>query len=147
MPLLLIILPAVAYWITKPPSILWVDSGTMIAASYSLGIPNPPGFPFYMMASHLFAILPIFNVLTRLELFTIVFSLFALYLVYRIILLIIESDFFFNKQSRSSESLNINLLPKKNLKYYAAFFGSISLAFSYQYWSQSQNTEAFIFTD
>ena len=147
LPLLLIILPAVAYWITKPPSILWVDSGTMIAASYSLGIPNPPGFPFYMMASHLFAILPIFNVLTRLELFTIVFSLFALYLVYRIILLIIESDFFFNKQSKPSESLNINLLPKKNLKYYAAFFGSISLAFSYQYWSQSQNTEAFIFTD
>ena len=144
---LLIILPVAVYWITKPPSILWVDSGTMIAASYSLGIPNPPGFPFYMMASHIFAIFPIFNVLTRLELFTIVFSLFALYLVYRIILLIIESDFFFNKQSKSNENLNIIFLPKKNLKYYAAFFGSISLAFSYQYWSQSQNTEAFILTD
>ena len=147
LPFLLVVFPFIVYWITKPPSILWVDSGTMIAASYTLGIPNPPGFPFYMMVSHLFAILPFGNVLTRLELFSIFFSILAIQLIYRIILLIIVSDFFFYKPARPNEVLKIGIQPNKNLKYFAAFFGAVSLAFSYQYWSQSQNTEAFIFTD
>ncbi len=147
LPLFLVILAALVYWFTKPPSILWVDSGTMVAASYTLGIPNPPGFPFYMLISHLFAILPFSNVITRLELFTIVFSLIALYLIYRIILLIIESDFFFHIASKTNRNLNFVNQPSKNLKYLSAFFGAVSLAFSYQFWSQSQNTEAFIFTD
>jgi len=144
LPLLLVLLSFLVYWFTKPPSILWVDSGTMIAASYSLGIPNPPGFPFYMLASHIFAILPIFNVLTRLELFTIVFSCLALVLIYKIILTLLEDDFFFYKPSK--EVQNIKNIASK-YKYFAAFFGAAALAFSYEYWSQSQNTEAFIFTD
>nr|MBI5455397.1 DUF2723 domain-containing protein [Candidatus Levybacteria bacterium] len=147
LPFLLVVIPAIVYWFTKPPSVLWVDSGTMIAASYTLGIPNPPGFPFYMMASHIFSIVPIFNVLTRLEFFSILFSILALYLIFRIIILIIKSDFFFFKSAKPNESLKISFQPNKNLKYFAALFGAISFAFSYQYWSQSQNTEAFIFTD
>ena len=147
LPIFLAVFPSVVYWLTKSPSILWVDSGTMIAASYTLGIPNPPGFPFYMLTSHLFAILPFGNVLTRLELFSIVFSILAIQLIYRIILLLIDSDFFFYKPAKSNGALNVDIPPNKNLKYFAAFFGAISLAFSYQYWSQSQNTEAFIFTD
>ena len=147
LPFFLIVFSFFIYWITKPPSILWVDSGTMIAASYTLGIPNPPGSPFYMMASHIFSILPMFNVLTRLELFSIIFSVVALLVLYKIILLLINSDFFFSKTAKSNEDLKINIQPNKNLKYFAAFFGAVSLAFSYQYWSQSQNTEAFIFTD
>ncbi len=147
LPLFLVVVSFLVYWFTKPPSILYVDSGTMIAASYTLGIPNPPGFPFYMLASHIFSILPIFNVLTRLELFTIVFSVAALFLIYRIILLIIDSDFYFHKPSVPFQNLNIHSLPPKKIRYMAAFFGAFALAFSYEYWSQSQNTEAFIFTD
>ena len=147
LPLFLVILAALVYWITKPPSILWVDSGTMVAASYTLGIPNPPGFPFYIFFSHFFAILPFANVITRLELFTIIFSLIALYLIFKIIFLILESDFFFQKASKTNQSLNFINTPSKSLKYLSAFFGAVALAFSYQYWSQSQNTEAFIFTD
>ncbi len=109
------------YFITKPPSILWIDSGTMIAASATLGIPNPPGFPFYMMLSHIFGLIPLGNWLTRLELFSIIFSIALLFLVYRIILAVIKNHL-------------------------SALFGTIALAFSYEYWSQSQNTEAFIFT-
>lgn len=144
LPIFLIIASFFVYWITKSPSVLWIDSGTMIAASYTLGIPNPPGFPFYMIASHIFSILPIFNVLTRLELFSIVFSVAALYLVYKIILLLIETDFFFYRSSRAYSNL---ISQKSDSKYIASFIGALALAFSYQYWSQSQNTEAFVFTD
>ena len=147
LPLFLTVIPFITYWITKPPSILWVDSGTMIAASYTLGIPNPPGFPFYMLVSHIFAILPFANVLTRLELFSIFFSILSIYLIYKIIILLIDSDFFFSKKAPLNEDLEITGKPVRNLKYLAGAFGAVALAFSYQYWSQSQNTEAFIFTD
>ena len=144
LPLFLAVLSFIVYWITKSPSVLWVDSGTMIAASYTLGIPNPPGFPFYMMASHIFSILPIFNILTRLELFTIVFSVAALFFLYKIIVILIEDNFFFYKPSKDYPNLRG---VSSNIKYFVGFFGAAALAFSYEYWSQSQNTEAFIFTD
>jgi len=132
--ILLLIIAGLTYLYTMPPSILWIDSGTMIAASKTLGIPNPPGFPFYMMISHLFSIIPLFTVLTRLELFTVIFSLLLLGILYSLIKLIISTFFVVDK---TSTTLAISL---------SAFFGSLSLAFSYQYWSQSENTEAFIFT-
>lgn len=133
------------YFFTKPPSILWIDSGTMIAASASLGIPNPPGFPFYMLASHLFtkiiSVIYPFSKLFSLELFTIVFSLCLLFCVYKIILLVLQNKFFFHKPGKHQTVQGNSLLP-----HLSAAFGTIALAFSYQYWSQSQNTEAFIFS-
>lgn len=60
--LFILTLAFIVYWLTKPPSILWIDSGTMLAASASMGIPNPPGFPFYMFSSHIFGqIMPFGN--------------------------------------------------------------------------------------
>ncbi|MBI2595308.1 DUF2723 domain-containing protein [Candidatus Daviesbacteria bacterium] len=142
MPLSLLILAFLIYFYTKPPSILWIDSGTMIAAASSLGIPNPPGFPFYMMASHIFTqVTPFFTKLLSLELFTIIFSLALLLMVYKIILLILQNNFFFHKPAR-----NATYSASGGLPHLSALFGATALAFSYQYWSQSQNTEAFIFT-
>lgn len=141
LPFILLTLSSTLYWITKSPSILWVDAGTMIAAAYSLGIPNPPGFPFFMLSSHLFSIIPAGTVLVRMQLFTIVSSLLLLYLVYRIIVLLTQNDLYFYKRSQPSQ-LNASRI----LSPLAGFFGSITLAFSYQYWSQSTNTDAFIFS-
>ncbi len=135
--ILILVITGAIYLYTMPPSILWIDSGTMIAASKTLGIPNPPGFPFYMMVSHLFSIIPIFNVLTRLELFTVTFSVILIGILYQLIILIISTFMLKKAEDVKKHKLAISL---------SAFFASISLAFSYQYWSQSENTEAFIFT-
>ncbi|OGD94025.1 hypothetical protein A3H87_04180 [Candidatus Curtissbacteria bacterium RIFCSPLOWO2_02_FULL_42_37] len=153
-PLFLLMVVLSVYWYTKPPSILWIDSGTMIAASASLGIPNPPGFPFYMMASHLATLLPFANILTRLEAFTILFSLWLLFLVYQIIKLIISKFFILDQSNQlpatkhqfTHRSPEWSRRGEDGLPTLAALFGTITLAFSYQYWSQSQNTEAFIFS-
>lgn len=118
-----------------PSSILWIDSGTMIAASKSLGIPNPPGFPLYMLVSHIFTLIPYVSALTALQLFSIAFSLGLLILVYKIILLLIN----YLENTYSGEENRL-------LPYLSAFFATLALAFSYQFWSQSQNTEGFIFT-
>gem|GEM_PF-1784317 len=133
--IVLLLITGSVYLYTMPPSILWIDSGTMIAASKTLGIPNPPGFPFYMLVSHIFSIIPIFNVLTRLELFTIMFSLFLLILVYNVIELVLTTYI-----CDTTEKKHTMIIAS------SAFFACMSLAFSYQYWSQSENTEGFIFT-
>ncbi len=140
---LILIFAGIVYFLTKPPSILWIDSGTMIAASKSLGIPNPPGFPLYMLISHFFAILPFASVLTRLELFTIVWSLILLFFLYNIILLLIDTQFLTSTGDTETQSVATS---HPYLSHLAAFFATMSLAFSYEYWSQSENTEAFIFT-
>ncbi len=130
------------YWYTKPPSILWIDSGTMIAAASSLGIPNPPGFPFYIMVGNLFTKLPFLSNLQSLQFLTIYSSVILLYFIYQTILTLAKNNFFFDITS------NAKPLPTTNyqLPTLSAAFGTIALAFSYQFWSQSQNTEAFIFT-
>src|SRR3989344_3539985 len=89
---LILTLIALIYWYTKPPSILWIDSGTMIGASADLGIPNPPGFPFYMVTTHIFGKIMFF--LSKLEaqqLYTLIFSIGLLFLVYKIIILLLST--------------------------------------------------------
>ena len=43
------------YAATLPPSILPGDSGELIAASHTLSIAHPPGYPLYMMLGKVFA--------------------------------------------------------------------------------------------
>src|SRR3989344_6962869 len=83
------------YFKTLSTSILYIDAGTMVAGAASLGIPNPPGFPLYMLIGHLFTWLPFGNDLFRIQLFSIVSSLVTLTLVYFLIRKLFISDFQF----------------------------------------------------
>jgi hypothetical protein len=47
------------YLVTLAPSVAMWDTGEYMAATKVLGIPHPPGNPFFMMLGHAFASLPI----------------------------------------------------------------------------------------
>jgi len=49
----------------QPPSILMDDSGEMIAASWNLGLPHPPGYPLFDLLGHVFSRLPLGTVAFR----------------------------------------------------------------------------------
>ncbi len=51
------------YWLALAPTITWrnegADSGDLVTAAYTLGIPHAPGYPLYTLVAALFARLPI----------------------------------------------------------------------------------------
>ena len=49
----------ILYLVTLAPSVAMWDTGEYMAATKVLGIPHPPGNPFFMLLGHTFALLPI----------------------------------------------------------------------------------------
>src|SRR5262245_23387590 len=59
----------VLYLITLAPSTAMWDTSEYIAAAYTLGLPHPPGNPFFVLIGRVFAVLPIApNVAMRINL-------------------------------------------------------------------------------
>lgn len=73
--LLAFFIPFVVYVITMPNGITrahyGADSGELITAAVTLGIPHPPGYPTYVVLGKLFSLLPIGSVASRFSLFSI----------------------------------------------------------------------------
>ncbi len=62
------------YLVSIPGELSWFlyggDGGELITASYTLGIPHPPGYPSYVIFGKLFSLMPIGSVWFRYQLFS-----------------------------------------------------------------------------
>lgn len=56
------------YLLTLAPGVGFTDSGELVVAAYTLGIPHSPGFPLYVLLGWVFAHLPLGAVAWRLNL-------------------------------------------------------------------------------
>jgi len=72
--LLAFFIPLFVYIITMPDGLTrahyGADSGELIAAAVTLGVPHPPGYPTYVVLGKLFSFLPIGSTATRFNLFS-----------------------------------------------------------------------------
>lgn len=55
------------YLFTLAPTVTFVDSGELIVAAKVVGVAHPPGFPLYVLLTHLFTLIPIGNIAERVN--------------------------------------------------------------------------------
>jgi len=71
------VISIVLYALTLAPSVVFVDSGELILAARSLGVAHPPGFPFYVLLTHLATLVPIGNIAVRVNFASALFGALA----------------------------------------------------------------------
>src|SRR5205823_8867226 len=55
------------YFLTLTPTVPFWDSGEFIAVSNILGVPHPPGTPFYVLLGRLATLVPIASIAQRVN--------------------------------------------------------------------------------
>jgi hypothetical protein len=78
------------YLVTLAPTVTFEDSGELIAAAYTLGVPHEPGYPLWTMIAHLFTWLPVGDVAYRVNLMSAVCSSLAAAFIAWTTLLVID---------------------------------------------------------
>src|SRR5437870_1945786 len=88
--LVVFLIAATVYFITLTPTVPFWDSGEFIAVSYILGIPHPPGTPFYVMLGRLATMVPIASIAQRVNGLSALSSAFAVLFTYLVTLRLIR---------------------------------------------------------
>jgi len=109
---------------TSAPSVYFGDSGELISAIFTLGVPHPTGFPLYILTGKIFTFFPIGDISFRCNLLSSFFAALIPVLLFFILFI-----------------LNKFQLKIINLFYYAAF--SFLFIFSFTTWSQATITRIY----
>ena len=122
---------AVYYYSAAPTASFW-DCGELIAASFTMGVPHPPGTPLFVTLGRLFSMLPVAKEIAfRVTLIPVLFGSFACGLIYLIVVKFI------------SLYANLERRYDKWLPHVAGVFGALSCAFAFSYWDNSVEAEVY----
>ena len=72
--LIVFVIALAIYLFTLAPTVALIDSGELTDAAWSLGNAHPPGFPLFVLLTHLFTLLPMHSVAWRANLASAFFS-------------------------------------------------------------------------
>jgi hypothetical protein len=123
----------VVYLTTMAPTLSFWDCGEVIATARTLGIPHPPGAPFFLLIGHIFSMLPFFHDIgARVNFVSTLESSATVMLTYLITVRFI-------KISRSGDPDKWSL-PEKISAYGGAAVGALALAFSESFWFNAVET-------
>ncbi|MFN8586399.1 MAG: DUF2723 domain-containing protein [Candidatus Eisenbacteria bacterium] len=130
--LLVFLITAVVYFLTLTPTVPFWDSGEFIGVSWILGIPHPPGTPFYVLVGRIATLLPIGSVAQRVNGLSAVAGALCVFLTYLSIL----------RMARLSQGGE-----RKAWHEWAAIAGAacgaLMLAFSDTFWENSTEAEVY----
>ncbi|MBT7789313.1 MAG: DUF2723 domain-containing protein [Calditrichaeota bacterium] len=118
---------------TIAPTTSFWDCGEFISASYTLGVPHPPGAPLFLLLGRLFSMLPLGeNIGYRVNLVSALFSAFTILLLYLSIVRIIRT--WRGKEESLGDMITV---------YGSAAVGALSLAFSTSFWFNAVEAEVY----
>ena len=123
----------IGYLVTMAPTVTFWDAGEFIAASYSLGIPHPPGTPLFVIIGRVLSALPLpMAVAERLNFLSVLCGSAGALLIYLIVVRIIGT---WVEDARS--------LPSRLMVHGGAFASAIIPAFMRTTWSNSTEFEVY----
>jgi len=126
------LITAVVYFTTLTPTVPFWDSGEFIAVSYILGIPHPPGTPFYVLLGRIATLVPWATVAQRVNGLSALSSALAVWLTFLTALKLVRLA---QGRERKPSDEWIALA--------AAFCGALLLAFSDSFWENSIEAEVY----
>ena len=129
----------ILYILTLAPTISFEDSGELVTAAYTLGIPHEPGYPLFTLFGKLFSlIIPFGSIAYRVNLVSAVFtSLASLFISYSAVLIIEDTFILTDFWKKNSEKL-LNFM-----KYSIALSSGLFFGFSIETWGQAIMTEVY----
>ena len=126
-------IPLLVYILTMAPTVSFWDCGEFIATSYILGVPHPPGAPFYLLLGNIFSSLPLFDDIgARVNFISPIASAFSVMFLYLIIVYLIE-------EYRGKTKDNFDSI----INYGSAFIASITFAFTDSHWFNAVEAEVY----
>ncbi|MEA2064315.1 MAG: DUF2723 domain-containing protein, partial [Gemmatimonadota bacterium] len=82
----------IVYVLTMAPTVTFWDAGEFLAASYTLGVPHPPGTPLFVLLGRVMATLPLpLTIAARLNFVSVLCGSFSALLIYLIAVKILET--------------------------------------------------------
>jgi len=125
----------ITYLTTVSPTVSFWDCGEYIAASYTLGVPHPPGNPLYVLLGRFFTIiLPFFNeVAYRINLISVLCGAFTATLAY---LIVVKAVVIWLGVPDTSW--------KRLTTYIGGIVGALFTAFGYTFWFSAVEASVYI---
>jgi hypothetical protein len=122
----------VVYVATVSPTVAFWDSGEFIATSVILGVPHPPGAPFYTLIGRLFSILPLSgDIGMRVNLLSVASGTASVLLVYLCVVRMLAAW------------MDGRILTDRIAIFTGGAVAALSVAFSFSFWSNATEAEVY----
>ncbi|HNW97114.1 MAG TPA: DUF2723 domain-containing protein [Bacteroidales bacterium] len=129
----------ILYILTLAPNISFEDSGELVTAAYTLGVPHEPGYPLFTIFGKIFSlIIPFGSIAYRVNLASAFFTSLAALLISWATVLIIEDTFITSNFWKKNNEKLLNIL-----KYSIAFSSGLFFGLSFETWEQAVMTEVY----
>lgn len=128
LPFFSFLLPLLVFLKTLSPTVNFGDSGELIMAAYTLGIPHPPGFPLWNLLAHPFTWLPLGKIAFRINLSSAFFAALTTFFLFKTLVFLQDQVWGKSKEKRFCGSTLASVL---------------TLAFSFTFWRNAVVTEVY----
>ncbi len=121
------------YYLTIAPTTSFWDCGEFITCAYTLGVPHPPGAPFYLLLGRIFSMLPwAADIALRVNIISTITSALTITFTY---LIIVRLILIFRGEAKNFED--------RLILFGSSITGALTLAFSDSVWFNAVEAEVY----